>query len=219
MYHLTTPWGVFIAVYTCDRGTGCALAVPGCSKRKRLDLQGFGTQGPMQAGPQRPEDLDHLHGRGTPPPLSAPLPMVLSAWGNWNKLIFVHICTYIFITIRHDFFFTLISSRSWATVKSGADWALRDALCSRREESSHGWQKPELVRLFTLIFFFFWMPCTLHHCVWWILILHLWIHKYCKEKAATLCNLLFLPSFWSALFEEVDYSLHAEYYSKMGQQV
>lgn len=65
--------------HTCDRGTGCALAGPGRWKRKRLDLQGSGTRGPMQAGPRRAEDLDHLHGRGTPPALSAPLPTGPSA--------------------------------------------------------------------------------------------------------------------------------------------
>lgn len=29
----------------------------------------------------------------------------------------------------------------------------------------------------------------------------------------------FLPSFWFAMFEEAEQSLHAEYYSKMGQKV
>lgn len=29
----------------------------------------------------------------------------------------------------------------------------------------------------------------------------------------------FLPSFWFAMFEEAEHSLHAEYYSKMGQKV
>lgn len=42
-----------------------------------------------------------------------------------------------------------------------------------------------------------------------------------------LCNLFlfdivivwFLLSFWFAMFEEAEHSLHAEYYSKMGQKV
>lgn len=135
MYHLMTPRGDFFAVYTCDRGTGCAPAVPGCLTGKRLDLQGCGTQGPMQAGPQRAGD--HLHGRGSPPPLSAPLPMVLSASGKQNK----HICQSKFMTIQNDVclfvFFTLISSRSWSTVKSGADWVLREDRCLRRDKLSH----------------------------------------------------------------------------------
>lgn len=119
----------------------------------------------MQAGPRRAEDLDRLHGRGTPPPLSAPLPMVLSARGNRNKLILAAKnwlrCYMIFF-----FFFTLISSRSWSTVKSGGDWVWRDALCLRRDESSHDWRKAELVWLFTVIFFFFYASHITSFCVW-----------------------------------------------------
>lgn len=83
MYHFFShPDMNSMAVLTCDRGTGCARAGPGCSRCKRLDLQGSGTQGPMQAAPQRAADLDHLHGTGAPPPLSAPLPVAPPARGN-----------------------------------------------------------------------------------------------------------------------------------------
>lgn len=71
-----------MAVLTCDRETGCAPAGPGCLRCKRMDLQGSGTQEPMQGAPLRTADLDCQHGTGAPPLLSAPLPMVPSARGN-----------------------------------------------------------------------------------------------------------------------------------------
>lgn len=118
---------------TCGRGTESAQAAPVCSKCKTLARRGSGTRGWTPAALQTAVRPQCRTWRGGPRLLSLLLPKVPSAIVGLNILYFQFLVINTLEINRYGKNFTLISSRTWSTVKLGADWLLRLNLCEGRE--------------------------------------------------------------------------------------